>query len=112
MIDEARKFSAAYNAVTLLKSATTVIAEPNGRVFINKGGCSALAKAGSGDILAGLIAGFIAQGLKPADAAALGAYIQSNAGRAAGAKHGDHSVGYAEVLAEIGNSITSLSRSR
>ncbi|MCL2698927.1 MAG: NAD(P)H-hydrate dehydratase [Defluviitaleaceae bacterium] len=98
MIGEARKFAAVYNTVTVLKSAATVIADPNGRVFINKGACSALAKAGSGDILAGLIAGFIAQGADGAEVAALGCYIQSKAGKAAAARYGDYSVGYAEVL--------------
>lgn len=106
MPNEAKKFANVYHTVTVLKSASTIIAEPYGSVFINKGGCSALAKAGSGDILAGLIAGFMAQGMTGAPAAALSAFIQSCAGKTAAKKYGEYSVGYDEILRCVHEVIT------
>ncbi|MGI6145010.1 MAG: NAD(P)H-hydrate dehydratase [Clostridia bacterium] len=69
-----------FNAVVVLKGAATVIATPDKQVFINSTGNSALATAGSGDVLAGAIGGFIAQGLAAVDAAILGVYIHGLAG--------------------------------
>jgi len=108
MPEEAINFADAYKTITVLKSSSTVIAEPIGKVFINKGGCSALAKAGSGDILAGLIAGFMAQRMRGELAAALAAYIQTSAGRSAAAKYGDYSVGCYEVLGCVHEAICKL----
>jgi NAD(P)H-hydrate repair Nnr-like enzyme with NAD(P)H-hydrate dehydratase domain len=57
----AREFSDKYGVAVLLKGARTVIASPCGATYINTSGCAALAKAGSGDVLAGVIAGIAAQ---------------------------------------------------
>ncbi len=59
----------------LLKGPTTVIAQPDGKYFLNATGNTGLAKGGTGDILTGMIAGFMAQGLNAIDAARLAAYI-------------------------------------
>lgn len=77
-IKAARDFSEEYGVVVLLKGAYTVIAE-NGRVFVNPTGNAALAKGGSGDVLAGIIAALLAQGADPLEAAASGAYIHGKA---------------------------------
>lgn len=69
--DAAQKF----NTIVVLKGAKTVIAEPNGNIYINQTGNSGLATAGSGDVLAGMIAGFVAQGLDLKDAAIVGVYL-------------------------------------
>ena len=79
----AAKFSAEYNVVTLLKDAHTIIASPGGEININTTGNSALSKAGTGDVLTGMIAGFIAQGLNVFSAGILGAYFHGKAGEAA-----------------------------
>ena len=71
----ARKFAAEKNVVLLLKGVNTVIAAPDGRTFVNSTGNPALAKAGTGDVLTGIIGGFLAQGMEPFYAAALGAYV-------------------------------------
>lgn len=63
------------DAVVLLKGASTVIADPDGKVWINPTGNPGLAKGGSGDVLCGLIAGLMAQGLGSFDATAAGAYL-------------------------------------
>ena len=59
----------------LLKGAYSVIGIPNGDIFINPTGNSALSTAGSGDVLSGFIGGFLAQGLSPIEATLLGAFI-------------------------------------
>jgi ADP-dependent NAD(P)H-hydrate dehydratase / NAD(P)H-hydrate epimerase len=69
----------------LLKGSTTVIAEPDGGrpVFVNPTGTSWLATAGSGDVLSGLAGSLLAQGLSPAQAAAVAAYLHGIAARIA-----------------------------
>lgn len=69
------EFAAKYGVNVLLKSASSVLASPDGTIRYNDSGSSALAKGGSGDVLAGIITAFIAQGVKPFDAASLGAYV-------------------------------------
>jgi NAD(P)H-hydrate epimerase len=86
-IGNALKAAAAWNVVTLLKGARTVVAAPDGIVYINPTGNQGMATGGSGDVLTGIIASLIAQGLKPAHAAAAGAYLHGLAGDlAAGVK--------------------------
>jgi len=64
----------------ILKGAYTVIADPEGRVVINPFANPGLATADSGDVLAGAIVGFLAQGLAADDAALVGAYVHGLAG--------------------------------
>lgn len=70
-----RRLSQDWNVVLLLKGAYTVIGSPDGKIFINPTGNSALATAGSGDVLSGFIGGFLAQGLSPLNATLTGAYL-------------------------------------
>ena len=64
----------------VLKGARTVAATPEGRVSINPTGNAGMATGGMGDVLAGIIAGFLAQGLAPRDAVRLGVYLHGHAG--------------------------------
>jgi NAD(P)H-hydrate repair Nnr-like enzyme with NAD(P)H-hydrate dehydratase domain len=64
----------------VLKGAPTVVAGPEGDVFINPTGNQGLATAGSGDVLTGIIAGLLAQGADPVEAAASGVYIHGYLG--------------------------------
>lgn len=68
-----------YNLVSVLKGAGTLITEPGGRTFINPTGSWALATAGTGDILTGIIGSLLAQGMSLADAAVCGTYIHGMA---------------------------------
>ena len=68
-----------YGGVIVLKGAGTVIATPGGKIFVNEGGIPALSTAGSGDVLAGLIGGLLAQGLNTTQAALLGVSVHSQA---------------------------------
>lgn len=76
----AEKAAVTWNVVALLKGARTVVAAPNGAIFINPTGNPGMATGGSGDVLTGVIASLIAQGLEPVRAAAAGAYIHGLAG--------------------------------
>ena len=65
-----------FDCIVLLKGHESVIAIPNGKIFINHTGNSALAKAGSGDVLTGMIAGFCAQGLSLESAVCTAVYMR------------------------------------
>lgn len=70
-----RRFSTEKKVVLVLKGAATVVAAPDGRVFVNPTGNSGLASGGTGDVLTGLITGLMAQGMPPLDAACTGVYL-------------------------------------
>jgi NAD(P)H-hydrate epimerase len=74
-IRTAESFAQKHGCILVLKGARTVIADPEGQVFINPTGSPALSSGGSGDVLTGLIAGFLARGWPPAKAAAAGVYL-------------------------------------
>jgi len=80
----ARELSARLDAVVLLKGPGTVIAAPDGGAVVNRTGDAALASAGTGDVLTGIIAGLLAAGAEPFAAAATGAYVHGRAASAAG----------------------------
>jgi NAD(P)H-hydrate epimerase len=67
-------------AVVLLKGAATVVADPGGRVRINPTGGPVLAAGGTGDVLTGVVAGLLAQGLAPFEAASAGSFLHGAAG--------------------------------
>lgn len=81
-----------FDCIVLLKGHESVIAIPNGQIFVNKTGNSALSKAGAGDILTGMIAGFCAQGLNLENAACLSVYLHGLAGELASKTHTQYGV--------------------
>ena len=76
----ALEFAKEHNVVVLLKGHRTVVASPDGDVCINETGNSAMASGGMGDVLTGVIASFIGQGVSVYDSAVLGAYLHGLAG--------------------------------
>jgi len=78
-IAAARGLAERLGAVVLLKGPTTVVARPDGRVLLAAAGSPRLATAGTGDVLAGVIAAFVARGMAPFEAAALGAHVHGAA---------------------------------
>jgi NAD(P)H-hydrate repair Nnr-like enzyme with NAD(P)H-hydrate dehydratase domain len=68
----------------LLKGPGTVVADPSGRAVVNRTDSPALATAGTGDVLTGMIGGLLASGAPPFDAAATGAYVHGRAATVAG----------------------------
>lgn len=76
----ARQLAKTFHAIVVLKGSGSVIARPNGSVSVNSTGCPAMAAAGVGDVLTGLIAGLIAQGAEPGQALEAGVYLHGAAG--------------------------------
>jgi len=85
----ARKYAVEWNKTVILKGANSIIAAPNGKARINAAANAGLASAGTGDVLAGTIAGLLAQGLSHADAAACGAYLHTAAADTVSGQLGD-----------------------
>lgn len=108
-VSTAEQFAAEWGHVVVLKGALTVIAAPGGRTMVIPVANSALAAAGTGDVLAGLITGLMAQGAAPFQAAYAGAWIHAWAGASAADQlgtptsvlAGDVLAGVSEVLAGL-----------
>jgi NAD(P)H-hydrate epimerase len=79
-IDASRSLAALCGVVALLKGPTTAVADPGGRVLLARSGTPALATAGSGDVLSGMIGAMLARGVDPLAAAALSAHLHGRAG--------------------------------
>ena len=77
-VEAARPLAARLGAVVLLKGSTTVVAEPDGDVLISVTGGPRLATAGTGDVLSGVIAAFLARGVSPFPAAGLAAHVHGS----------------------------------
>lgn len=88
-IGAAERYAREWNQIVLLKGAHTVISHPDGRSRVLLSADPALARAGSGDVLSGILVGLIAQGMEPFSAAAAGSWIHARAGAlaAAAAEH-------------------------
>jgi hydroxyethylthiazole kinase-like uncharacterized protein yjeF len=82
-IGAARRLAADLGAVVLLKGDATVVAGPDGAVFVNATGTAWLATAGTGDVLSGIIGSLLATGLPAAEAAAAGAHLHGRTGQLA-----------------------------
>ena len=85
----ARRLAAATGAIVVLKGARTVIAAPDGRAFVSPIACAALATAGSGDVLCGVIGAQLAGGVDPLTAALVAVFVHGLAGEALAADLGD-----------------------
>jgi NAD(P)H-hydrate epimerase len=94
----AARFAKEWNKVVVLKGAGTVIAGPDGRVRVNPHRTAALASAGTGDVLAGIIGGLLAQAMDPFDAAVTGVFLHGAAGEEAAARMGDAGVLATDLL--------------
>ena len=93
-------------AVVLLKGEDTIITRPGGPVAINPGGTPALATAGTGDVLSGLIGALLAKGMDPFEAVALGALAHVLAARAAAERLGPDHVMAGDVIEALPEGLT------
>ncbi|MEK6527330.1 MAG: ADP/ATP-dependent (S)-NAD(P)H-hydrate dehydratase, partial [Nitrospirota bacterium] len=100
-INTAISFARKTKTYLVLKGAPTVIAAPDGQVFINSTGNPGMATAGTGDVLTGMISAFLAQGLTPQDASVLGVYMHGFIGDIVAGKKGMHSL----IASDIVNAI-------
>lgn len=95
----ARQLAVRAGATVLLKGDRTIVAAPDGAAWVNPTGTPALASAGTGDVLAGLLGSLLAAGLTPVRAAVSAAYLHGLAGRRAAARGPVTAVAVAEALA-------------
>lgn len=102
VVDTAMEYSSLHGIVCVLKDAATAVANREGQCYVNTSGNSAMAKAGSGDVLAGTVAGLLAQGMEPFDGAALGVYIHGLAGDLYRERCGAYGMVARELADEIG----------
>jgi NAD(P)H-hydrate epimerase len=97
----ARRAATEWGAVVVLKGAHTVVGHPDGRISEDPHEVPALASGGTGDVLAGIIGGLIAQGSDPFSAAVTGVYIHAAAGRRISQRLGDSGLLAGDLLMEI-----------
>ena len=102
-IETAEWFAKEYGSVCVLKDSRTVVAREGHHTFLNLAGNNAMAKAGSGDVLAGVITGLAAQGMSLFDSAALGVFLHACGGDEARDKKGAYSVLAQDLIAGIEN---------
>ncbi|THG36510.1 NAD(P)H-hydrate dehydratase [Adlercreutzia caecimuris] len=98
----------AYRALIVLKGPITFIADAEGIVETMDRGTAALAKAGTGDVLAGIIGALLAQGLAPRDAAALGCALHAEAGQAAAQELTEICVSAEDVIASLPQAVRAI----
>jgi NAD(P)H-hydrate epimerase len=108
----AKKMAAEWHKTIVLKGAHTVVAAPDGRTQISQVANAGLASAGTGDVLSGIIAGLMAQGLTLFDAAASGVYIHGMAGEVVKDNLGDAGMVASDLLPELPKIIKQIKESR
>ncbi len=110
--DTARKFAAKYGVICVLKDARTVTALPDGRMWINTSGNNGMATAGSGDVLTGVLAGLIAQGMEPEYAAFMGVYLHGLAGDVQVKERGNYGLMAQDILEGVVCILADLCKNR
>jgi NAD(P)H-hydrate epimerase len=104
----ASEMAAKYKIVIVLKGSKTLIAAPCGQSFLNVAANSGMASGGTGDVLAGMITSFLAQGYKALDAALLGVFLHSAAGQAALNSQSEESMTASDIVNNIGDAFKNL----
>ncbi len=108
-IEVARKFAKDHKVILVLKGASTIVASPQGEIFINSTGNPAMASGGMGDALTGMIGGFLTQGFPPLEAAQLGVYLHGLAGDFSAFQKGERGVIATDVIAATPRVLQALS---
>lgn len=111
--DEARlrralEVSKYYKVIIVLKGRFTAIVRPDGKIFFNSSGCTAMSTPGCGDVLTGVITSFIAQGYKPEKAVFIAVYVHGVAGELAAAENGEYGTTAMDIANKIGVAIKNL----
>jgi NAD(P)H-hydrate epimerase len=97
-LESARRAAGLAQAIVVLKGDDTIVAAPDGRVGVNRGGAPALATAGTGDVLSGVIGAYLAKGMDPFHAACAGVFVHAGAGRIAAERLGTEGVIARDVI--------------
>ncbi|HXX57653.1 MAG TPA: NAD(P)H-hydrate dehydratase [Thermodesulfovibrionales bacterium] len=109
-INTALSFSKDAGVHLVLKGVPTVIAEPDGRVFINTTGNPGMATGGTGDVLTGMVSSLLGQGLTPLDASLLGVYLHGLAGDRAADEKGERSLVASDIIEKLPAAFKELMR--
>jgi NAD(P)H-hydrate epimerase len=97
-LESARRAATESRAIVVLKGDDTIVAEPDGRVGVSRGGAPALATAGTGDVLSGVIGAYLGKAMDPFHAACAGVFIHASAGRLAAKAVGPEGVIARDVI--------------
>ncbi|WP_053955313.1 NAD(P)H-hydrate dehydratase [Inediibacterium massiliense] len=100
-IEVVLEYAVKWNVVIVLKGARTIVGNPKKEIYINRTGNPGMAKAGSGDVLTGIITGFISQGIDLFHAAIAAVYIHGRAGDLAAQKLGEYGMLASDMINEI-----------
>lgn len=100
-IECAREFAKTHRCLLVLKGHRTIVAAPDGHVFVNTTGNPGMARGGSGDVLAGMIGALLAQGLSPIHAAALGVFFHGSSGDLCANTIGEYGMTPTDMIAHI-----------
>ena len=111
-LDIARNFATGHHLYVVLKGHRTLIATPDGKVFINPTGNPGMATGGTGDVLTGMVSACLAQLLDAEAACKLAVYLHGMAGDLATAHDGDMSLIASDLVAHIGPAVQELTASR
>ena len=110
-MEQAGSFARQYGVTLVLKGAGTIIATPEG-AFVNSTGNSGMSKGGSGDVLAGMLASLIAQGIPPANAACLAVFLHGKAGDCAAERLSEQAMLPTDLIGELPGLFLRLERRR
>jgi NAD(P)H-hydrate epimerase len=110
-LESARRAAAESGAIVVLKGDDTIVAEPEGRIGVNRGGASALATAGTGDVLSGVIGAYLAKHMDPFHAACAGVFVHACAGRLAARERGAEGVIARDVIEVLPHALPPRGRS-
>ncbi|MEW6170621.1 MAG: NAD(P)H-hydrate dehydratase [Candidatus Omnitrophota bacterium] len=100
-INIAKSFARKYNITLVLKGYKTIVASPEGKIYINHTGNPGMSKGGTGDVLTGMIASFLGQGLTAFNAAKLGVYLHGLAGDLAAKQKSQYAMSASDILEKI-----------
>ena len=111
-IGTAQQFASEHGVTLVFKGAPTVTSDPEGHLWVNSTGNPGMATGGMGDVLTGIIAGLMAQGISSENAAALGVYLHGLAGDSAAERLGMHGLMASDVLKAVPQVVSSLTQRR
>ncbi len=107
-IAAARLFAATFGVTVVLKGAGTVVATPNGEVYLNISGNPGMATGGTGDVLTGIIGSLLAQGYAAREAACMGVYLHGSAGDLAAFSKGEAGLIAGDLIERIPDAIRNM----
>jgi NAD(P)H-hydrate epimerase len=109
-LDSVRSAASAAQTIVVLKGDDTLVADPDGRVGVSRGGAPALATAGSGDVLSGVTGAYLAKRMDPFEAACAAVLVHAEAGRLAAQRIGPEGVIASDVIEALPQALTAALR--